>query len=113
MKKIISIDTRDDYYIITIRYSRGWLGRLFLGEKEKEVTYVSLSNYSKFSYTDILLYSNLFSFTDSDGREANYYDTIFMNKAIKERVKKELDNRIVLKNKEKYNLIMSKTENKS
>lgn len=35
MKKIVSIENKNNYYIVTIRYSRGWLGRLFFWREDK------------------------------------------------------------------------------
>lgn len=112
MKKIVSIENKNNYYIVTIRYSRGWLGRLFFGEKAKETTYVSISNNLNLN-TGIIFSHCLYSFTDSEGVESNYSDTVLINKEIRNRVREELYNRIKLENKEKYNFIMSKTENKS
>ncbi len=106
MKEIVSIENKNNYYIVTICYSRGWLGRLFFGAKTKETTYVSISNNLNLN-TDILFSHCLYSFTDSEGVESNYSDTMLMNKEIRNRVKEELYNRIKLKNKEIYNRVVN------
>lgn len=77
MTEIVSLEKKNEHYVVVLRYTPNWLMRLF-GKKEWEKTYVSIGRGCCY---DIEMGYDL-NFTDIDGREMSTGDRLFVNRHI-------------------------------
>jgi len=77
MTEIVSLEKKNEHYVVVLRYTPNWLMRLF-GKKEWEKTYVSIGRGCCY---DIEMGYD-FDFTDIDGRNMSTGDRLFVSRYI-------------------------------